>query len=240
MEKFTHVKQGVEYSFTEIPDWFARDFPTWEPDTFKAFDRVKCKSAVALDIGAWIGSTAIWLAHHFSQVVCVEGDQESVKALRANLDASNVKNAVVVPNPIHNIKTRLVFGPNKNGCNEGLMNMSTSQLKDTPSCPLDYEVETVTLAELPLLDQVGFIKCDIEGGEEMILEDVLSFCKTKNIPALISFHVSWWKNPDVTRYESLMHQFVCRRIDTFEAVDTPCSYVAGNPFGTLLFENSSS
>jgi FkbM family methyltransferase len=234
---YTHIKAGVEYKFSSISPYFQSVFPIWEEETFRAFEQVKRKDKAALDIGAWIGTTAVWLSHHFSKVICIEGDQESVKSLESNLQCSNVKNAVIVKQPIHSISGKdMYFGPNKYVDDWAhSLNLSTSQIKDTVSSPLDYNVKTIALSDVPFIDDVGFIKCDIEGGEEFIIGDLIQFCKDKDSPILISFHQTWWTNRDVTRFASLFVGVVAYTIDTYEQIDNVPQHIQNNPFCTILF-----
>jgi hypothetical protein len=232
---YTFTKAGVDYKFAAIERGFQSAFPGWEEETFRAFDRVKRHDKAALDIGAWIGTTAIWLSRNFSKVICIEGDQESVRSLEANLQSSNVKNAVIVKQPIHCVSGKeMYFGPNQFGSGS-ILNESTSQLKDHMSSPLDYTIKTIALSEVPFLDEVGFIKCDIEGGEEFIIHDLIQFCRERDVPILLSFHQPWWTNKDVDRFASLFASVIPYTIDTFSQIHDVVKHVNDNPFCTILF-----
>lgn len=58
-------RNNVTYQFVRVDkatDHFTQNvFPVWEKETIEVFDQVKDKEAIAIDIGAWIGTTAIWL-----------------------------------------------------------------------------------------------------------------------------------------------------------------------------------
>ena len=73
--KFTSY--GVEYNFgsdknghIKCLDWFLPRFKSeeWEPETFELFNYVKDSEGAAVDIGAWIGPTTIWLSNNFKHV----------------------------------------------------------------------------------------------------------------------------------------------------------------------------
>ncbi len=49
-----------------VDDFLVYDFKDWENDTFEVFEKVKNQEGIAIDIGAWIGTTAIWLSKNFS------------------------------------------------------------------------------------------------------------------------------------------------------------------------------
>jgi FkbM family methyltransferase len=233
-----HTKAGVEYCLAEgVNPWFRGAFPAWEPGTFRVFERVANPDKVALDIGAWIGATGVWLGKRFKHVVCVEADVESLRCLRANLAASGVGNATVVPQPIHATHQRMFFGPNASQDMAQTLNDSTSQVKTQSTSALDYGVDTVTLADLPMLEEVAFVKVDIEGSEEAILADLVAFCKPRRVPLLLSFHVPWWRDQRLERFAALFEGATARFDETLDVVADPCAFVRSRGgFTALLFE----
>jgi hypothetical protein len=88
-----------------------------------------------------------------------------------------------------------------------------------------------------LLDasRIGFIKCDIEGGEEDILEDMLTFARLHSIKTYISFHISWWKNRDIQRYAALLKGFSLYD-ENFHLVSDPVHVSSRESHGSLFFE----
>lgn len=79
------TKNNVLHKFVPVDkstDNFVKNiFPNWETDTFFIFDLFKDKNSVAIDLGAWIGTTSIWLSHNFHHVVAVEADKISLTCL---------------------------------------------------------------------------------------------------------------------------------------------------------------
>lgn len=181
--------------------------------------------AVAIDIGAWIGTTAIWLSHNFAHVVCVESDPVSLDFLERNLAASGCHNVTIVDRPISNVEQMVIFGPRREELNE-----SMSCIKEQSDNPLDVTLRAITFDSLPLQDglQIKFVKCDIEGGEELILEDLLRFCLAKGARAYVSFHLSWWKDQNIKRFADLFSRFSADVLD-------PIAYIQVRPFGSVLF-----
>ena len=211
----TFYKEGVTFNFVKITDnvecrnWMISNFHIWEPFTFECFRKVSNSSKIAIDIGAWIGLTAIWLAKHFKHVICIEADKISTENLRLNLIASNCDNFSIYENAFYNEKTNLCFGSNSFKSNSTL-NESMSQIKFNSDKKDDYIVDTITLSEIikgiPISD-IGLLKIDIEGGEEFIMEDVMNFCSKNNIPILLSFHINWWKDKNFNRFINLFKNF---------------------------------
>lgn len=233
-------KYGVNYKFvdTSVPtihNWLRDNFDRWEPFTFEVFQRVAKKDKIAVDIGAWIGLTPIWLCKHFDSVLCVEGDMKSKISLEANLKASDCSNYTIFPYPIYKERGRFYFGPN-NFLQGACLNDSTSQLKEKWTHPDDYVIDTITLKDIITEpEKVGFIKVDIEGGEEDILEELYSFCEKYKIPMLLSFHTYWWKNINLSRFAHLFKKGI-HYSDNFHVENDVLSYLDRNRMGTLFIE----
>ncbi len=238
--KYAHEKEGVQYNFADtteqqwIHDWLMRSFPHWEPNTFKTFRQVVNPDKIAIDIGAWIGLTAVWLSKHFKHVVCIDADKKSVVSLEKNLQASDCTNYTIINNAVYETRTKLTFGAN-NHLPHAAQNDSTSQLKSVATKPDDYMVSTITLSDIfnthpP--STVGFVKVDIEGGEEYILQQLFTKCKAHNIPFLISFHIDWWQDKEIARFAKLFEG--CNvQTDALEPITNPVDYLKRVPFGSL-------
>ena len=97
----------------------------------------------------------------------------------------------------------------------------------------DYIVSTITLSDIfnsyeP--SSVGFLKVDIEGGEESILEDLLEFCIKNKSHAWVSFHLSWWKDQDIKRFLNLFSKF------NTDVPDPISRLIHQDGFGSILFQ----
>jgi FkbM family methyltransferase len=232
-------KKNVTYQFVRIDaptDHFTQNiFQNWENETFDVFESVKDNEAIAIDIGAWIGTTAIWLSKNFHFVVAVEPDYKSVDCLIKNLKASDCQNVSLCDHPLSNTAQEVIFGPRGSELNE-----SISSIKSRSDNHNDYTAKSITFKQL-LYDyiydnealsnrRVSFIKCDIEGGEEDILEDVLHFAYNNKCKVYLSFHLDWWKSKKITDFEYLFKYFKTK------AGNSICEYLTRNPFASLLFE----
>jgi FkbM family methyltransferase len=182
----------------------------WEKETFQIFEYVQNKNKNAIDIGGWIGPTAIWLSNGFKNLLVVESDRVALSALKSNLTTSNCNNVTIIDRPIYHKNEVITFGTNQyveTYKTQGLGN-STSQIKTGGYVDTDYQVETITLSDLdkmfPFKD-VGFIKVDIEGGEEFILLDLIHYAELYNLELYVSFHRQWWKNIDNSNFRNKYH-----------------------------------
>lgn len=232
------IKKGVEYSFvpkTRNENFYRKTFANWENETFHVFDLVKNPNGVALDIGGWVGTTSIWLSKHFQKVITVEADVDSVNEMQQNLNASGCDNVEICDKAIYKEDDeKVVFGGRR-----GILNTSVSMIKAASSAASDYSVATVKLSTLVGDHNIQFIKCDIEGGEEHIMEDLFEYAFTKNINLYMSFHYSWFANKNLDRFREWFDRFKFR---TFECVGNAIQYVPDivkflqtKPFGSILF-----
>lgn len=223
--------------FDKETDHFVRDiFKDWENDTFDVFDQVKDPQSIAIDLGAWIGTTAIWLSKNFSHVIAVDADRVSLKCLKMNLAASECPNVTICERPVAETSKQVVFGPRGN-----TLNQSTSYIKDNIQKTDDYAVQAITFKQL-IHDyiftneqlkskKISFIKCDIEGGEEDILEDLLYFAYHNKVKVHMSFHTCWWKSKKIEDFAYLFNFFNnnCPQKNLIE-------YLKKHDFTSILFE----
>jgi hypothetical protein len=79
--------------------------------------------------------------------------------------------------------------------------------------------------------KISFIKCDIEGGEEAIIEDILHFCYHNHCPVYLSFHLDWWTHHKIRDFESLFQHF-----ETGFTSSDLCAYLEDHPFASILFK----
>lgn len=245
---------SVNYNFTKENnssiscfDWFVDCFSrhAWEPETFDTFNGVKDTTTTALDIGAWIGPTTVWLSKHFKSVISIEADPIAYKALAANIVTSDCNNVTLINQPIYARKDNVVFGVNQFDpflASEGL-GASTSQIKPTPTNLTDSTRPTVTLECLKKYsdyDNISFVKVDIEGGEEHILEQLLVLSNEKKWKLYISFHYSWWKEKNIERIEPLLSQAKTIKPTSINqnnvSSEEIISFIIQNPFCSVYIE----
>lgn len=245
-EFFTVQKRNVTHKFAKMgnegPDSFVQlSFSEWENDTFDAFDQVKDPNGIAIDLGAWIGTTCIWLSHHFSYVVAVEADKLSVVYLQKNIEASGCNNVAICDKAISQSGGDVIFGPRLERIDK--LNDSTSCIKKIANAfdsKNNYVISSLTLSQIiddyipknmSANSKVRFIKCDIEGGEEPILEDILQYALMNNCNVWMSFHYHWWTEKNIDKFEGLFSQF-----DTSCPSKNICDYIKENPSTTILFK----
>jgi len=184
-------------------------YTNWERDTFEIFDKFLDKSKVFIDIGGWIGTTAMYGSRKSKYVYSIEADTKSFNDLSTNLKNNCKQNYTLIDKAIYNIDNiTLKFGKNK-FLENSKMNDSTSHIyADNETSAEYYSVQTITLARIIAEHNINppdisLIKVDIEGGEENILNDLITIHRKYNVPLYVSFHYDWWKDKNLNRFEFL-------------------------------------
>ncbi len=172
------------------PDfWDKVDSGNWEPETFRVFDRFIDRDTVFLDVGAWIGSTALYAAPHAKETHAFEPDPVAFEQLKKNLDA-NGRSAWAERVALH----REAIAPAN-----GTMEMgSRSDKGDSMSSALlsekedSWEVKTLALGTFVkaqgLSGEKLFLKIDIEGGEYNLIPALGTFLKREDCAVFLSLH----------------------------------------------------
>ena len=181
-------------------------YSTWEDDTFNIFDTYLSQDKIFIDVGGWIGTTAMYGSRRSKHVYSVEADTKSFDDMLVNLQTNCCNNYTLINKCIFNIDNRTIkFGKNQFLPNSKL-NDSTSQIYSDDIQSGDfYLAETITIGSIIRIYQINpsdisLIKVDIEGGEENILDDLYDIHVTYNIPLYISFHYTWWKDRNLDRF----------------------------------------
>lgn len=151
------------YIVAEGHDWFWKIFAdgTWEPSTFRIFDKFLDPDKIFVDIGAWIGPTALYAAPRSKKVFAFEPDPVAFQSLVMNLALNRADN--VVPYPVAVAKE---WGGIPFGAKTGYGDSMSSQIWAKG----DKEVPAVSLSAILVDLQPGFIKIDIEGGEKFLFK----------------------------------------------------------------------
>lgn len=162
-------------------------YATWEPQTFAVFQRLQ-KDKVVLDVGGWIGLTALWSAHVAKKVFVLEPTQKAFGELEANLQLNTeVRGKVVAINAGLGASDRVANMTN----NGDSMDKFTSLI----------DIKVVSIASLrkehPELDKTGFVKIDTEGYEKVIVPALKDFFKETKAAAYVSLHPVFIGHSDV-------------------------------------------
>jgi FkbM family methyltransferase len=236
-DAYSCIKHGVKYIFADCgsnPELFINNFPSWKQETFDVFESVKNKNKIALDIGGSIGTTCIWLCHNFKHVIVIEPDKSSTKSLRLNCEASHCNNYTLINNPLSNKKSKFFFGINKN--KKSSLFDYTSKINREKSNESDYEIDTIIFTQIIKgKTDIGFIKIDIAGDEENIIEDVFNFYIKNKIPLYMSFHLDLWIDKNIKRFDSLFSISNIKHNNIIINVEQFYNIIDENPYKSFLF-----
>jgi len=146
----------------------------WEPETKQTIEEL-VNGGTFVDIGAWIGPTALWASPHASRVVAVEADPTAYDMLTDNVaECDNVQLVPVAVADFDGITMITIAGDSMSRTGQG-----------------GIEVRCVTVETLfteQAITDVDLIKIDIEGAEREVLAEAEPFLRSVGAPILLSVH----------------------------------------------------
>jgi len=186
----TCTKNG--YQFNIAPTawgsfWTSVENGEWESYTFTIMDRFLDKEKTCLDVGAWMGPFAMYASHLCKHVYAIEPDPVAYKGLCDNLAANSLPNVTTFQEAIMNYDGVVSLG-NENDYGNTITRISQTAHQFPIQCrTFKTFVRDNNVADL------GFIKVDVEGAEEVIFENTVFFEEQKPV-LYISLHPFWFKD----------------------------------------------
>lgn len=161
----------------------------WEPQTFAIFDQHISSNTLFLDIGAWIGSTALYAVQAARKCVAFEPDPVAFTELSRNLAANTGRdwsNRI----EIHDCAINPDGQPfTLGGTSEGADSTSSALFPNRES---QWTVRAMRLPDVlathRAADEPVFLKIDIEGGEYALIPAVRDIVADPKVTAFVSFH----------------------------------------------------
>jgi FkbM family methyltransferase len=184
------VEPGAQNRF-----WKRVNRGAWEPETFAIFDRHIGDETLFLDVGAWIGSTALYGAQRARFCVAFEPDPVAFAALTRNV-AANAAADWASRLEIHDCAINadgqaFTLG----GTSEGADSTSSALFPDRES---QWTVRAMRLPDVLARHrspgQPVFLKIDIEGGEFSLLPAIREIIADPLVTAFVSFHSKMLRN----------------------------------------------
>lgn len=162
---------------------------------WKLIDTLLRPEHTFLDLGAWIGSHSLYASRIASRVIAVEPDPVAFEILRKNVDFAL--------SPIETYRQAIVGVDGPVTLGSGALGASTTRANPNAGGGIgaweeghSFQIWGGTLrnfASERCLEDPLFIKMDVEGSEEYILEDVNFFAEHKPI-LYLECHPWWWKD----------------------------------------------
>lgn len=158
----------------------------WEPETLALIDSHVTPGTTFLDLGAWVGPTALYAAARGARVIALEADPVALDQLRRNLavNPALAQRIEVLARAVHATEGRVTFGARRKAGD------SMSSVLLAPGA-VTWVAEAITPAALAA--RIGsqerlFIKIDIEGGEYELLPAMRPLLERPECRVLLSLH----------------------------------------------------
>jgi FkbM family methyltransferase len=165
--------------------WDRVEAGRWEPGTLAVIDRHVDRRTTFLDLGAWVGPTALYAAGLAGRVIAVEADPAALDQLGRNLAANPdlARRIEIVPRAIHGHDGRVTFGARRKPGNSmsSILLAGAEHTWDAPT------ITAARLVEMLAPEDRLFIKMDVEGAEYDLLPS-LGPLLDRAQAVLISFH----------------------------------------------------
>lgn len=145
----------------------------FEENVYEVKDTHFNRGGVVIDIGANIGTFAMYAGQFAEKVYAIEPEPHNLEALKNNIDINGMNDKVIpIPFGISNFKGTAVIHDSGGG----------SSIKDDGAFGAEIEIMTLdNFFSLYEIDSVDVLKIDVEGSEvEIILgasEETLNKCK---------------------------------------------------------------
>lgn len=164
----------------------------WEPHTFAIFDHFVNEDSVVLDVGSWSGVLTLYAAKIAKEVHALDPDPVCFSELNKNVALNpavadkikTYKTAISDTQETVRLSARETYGASSSSILE--------RKRDTEN---SLELKTISLADFLAqenIQQVDFVKMDVEGAEFRILPTIGKAVEKVNYPTLyISFHYSF-------------------------------------------------
>ncbi len=188
----TISKNGKEFFVNEHDGfWNKVNNNQWEASTYTIFDKFMDRSHPYLDIGAWIGPTALYGCQIAKHCHAIEPDPVAFKILQDNVRL----------NPELKDRITLYDCCIGDSCNDAKLG-NNNKFGDSSSSILYDHTESITVKSITLdkfiktnnIKDINFIKMDIEGGELIVLPNIKNYLQNNKPTLFISLHPFLFKD----------------------------------------------
>lgn len=200
-------------SFTVIVDrnktfWNSVKSGQWETETFDFFRQNITPETLVLDVGAWIGATALYAAQLGAKCIAFEPDPVAFAELQANYNANEAKDWITRLSVV-NAAVTVDGEPLKLGSRAGGGDSTSSALfadEDTNWVVPSRRLPDI-LSEFGEPNQPVFVKIDIEGGEYTLIPAIKDILARDDAGFHLSLHPKFLRKALRKRYSSLLWPF---------------------------------
>ena len=134
-----------------------------------------------IDCGSNIGISLIYYKYLYPdcRIVAFEPDSRTFDVLKYNIHNNNLKNIELINKAVYNYEGKISFYSDPDHPGIGSMSTVKERLPKEPSI-----VDTALLSNY-INQRIDFLKLDIEGAEELVMEEVSQSGKIKLINAMV-------------------------------------------------------
>lgn len=186
VEKLGHK---VFYDPTAHPGyvwWWRENFATYEPATYNIFNRFMNNDTIVLDVGAWIGLTALWEGYAAKEVFALEPTRTAFKELERHLHANPaIVSRVKIINAALGAADDVKLVTDNGNAMDKIQDAAAAKPGSIPVKMVSIES---LCEEYPELRRTGFVKIDTEGYERVIVPALEAFLRETRPVAFVSLH----------------------------------------------------
>ena len=184
---------------TDAPDfsvfWSRMENGRWEPETLDLLDRLLKPGDCFVDVGAWIGPTALYAAARGAHVIADQCDPVALRLLHRNLELnSDLAQLITVhefalgqsdgqmrlwSQALGNSESSVFVGHERD---DGVVTCDDSAMVEVRDARSVFEAERFAASESTL------IKIDVEGSEFHLLPHLASVLAISHAAWYVSFH----------------------------------------------------
>jgi FkbM family methyltransferase len=179
---------GQDFVVADHPFWADAASGKWEPYTFEVLAKYLPKHKTYIDVGAWIGPTALFASRFCDNCIAIEPDPVAFHALRSNVSGVGLINCAVM-----DYDGEVLLGSEELGNSMTRLNAAHPGSQVITTHCVSLRTLLGPKAWAPVLAPI-FIKMDVEGAEEIILRDK-SFFQDHKPTLYLSLHPMWFRNP---------------------------------------------
>ena len=158
----------------------------WERNTLKIIQTRLSPNSTFVDVGSWIGPTALFAANFSKRVSCIEADPTAASLLRRNVELNpKLSHKIEVIEKAISPKSGSVKLGVRTGRGDSMSSMLFADAAD------NWLVDSITpnqIAAMFSYDEKLLFKIDIEGGEYEVLKHFKPLADLPNAEFLIAFH----------------------------------------------------
>lgn len=159
----------------------------WEPETVEAIERLVPPGGVFVDIGGWIGPTALVGAAVGARVYSFEPDPNASSAFHRHLELNS------------ELAKRITLFPEAVGVRSGRARISAQALGDSMASlarrrgqSAEIQVRAISeIAAQPWWREAVLVKIDIEGGEYELIPTMAPYLRDDMPALMLSTHVDY-------------------------------------------------